>query len=116
MRLPKRSQVIASQWVLHRDPRYFDDPEAFRPERWRAADGQEHLARRLPRFAFFPFGGGQRLCIGAGFAITEAVLLLASISRRFRVELVPGQSISPKLSFTLRPSAPIRVLLHERHP
>lgn len=116
VRLPKRSQVIASQWVLHRDPRYFDDPDAFRPERWRAAEGQEPLARRLPRFAFFPFGGGQRLCLGAGFAITEATLLLASIGRRFRVELVPGQTIAPKLSFTLHPSAPIRVLLRERHP
>ena len=116
VRLPKRSQVMASQWVLHRDPRYFDDPEAFRPERWLAADGQEPLAKRLPRFAFFPFGGGQRLCIGAGFAITEAVLLFAAISRRFRVELVPGQTITPKLSFTLRPSAPIQVRLHERRP
>ena len=115
VRLPKRSQVMASQWVLHRDPRYFDSPQTFLPERWLAAGGQEPLAKRLPRFAFFPFGGGQRLCIGAGFAITEAVLLMASICRRFRVELVPGQTISPKLSFTLRPSAPIRVLLHERH-
>ncbi len=114
MRLPKRGQVIASQWVLHRDPRYFDDPESFRPERWLPDQGQEPLARRLPRFAFFPFGGGQRLCIGAGFATTEAVLLLASVCRRFRLELLPGQAITPKLSFTLRPSAPIRVRLHAR--
>jgi cytochrome P450 len=100
--------------VLHRDPRYFDDPQSFRPERWLAAPGQEPLAGRLPRFAFFPFGGGQRLCIGTGFALTEAALLLSSLSQRFRLELLPGQTITPRLSFTLRPSAPIRVLLHAR--
>ena len=56
-----------SQWVIHRDPRFFDDPEAFRPERW--ADG---LAKRIPRYAYFPFGGGPRICIGNGFAMMEA--------------------------------------------
>ena len=114
VRLPRRGQAIASQWVLHRDPRYFDDPDEFRPERWLAMEGEEPLAKRLPRFAFFPFGGGQRQCIGAGFALTEAALLLAAVSQRFRLELVPGQTIVPKLSFTLRPSAPIYVVLHAR--
>jgi cytochrome P450 len=114
-RLPRRGQAIVSQWVLHRDPRYFEDPEAFQPQRWLAEDGREPLAKRLPRFAFFPFGGGQRVCIGAGFALTEATLLLAIISQRFRLTLLPGQTITPRLAFTLRPSAPIRVLLRARN-
>ena len=78
--------VVAPTWVVHRDARWFDAPEAFRPERW-AGD----LAQRLPRFAYFPFGGGPRQCIGNAFAQMEAVLILAAIAQRFRLSLVPGQ-------------------------
>src|SRR5262249_40983593 len=74
--------LILPTWVVHRDSRWFDDPEAFRPERW-AGD----LARRLPRFAYFPFGGGPRQSIGNAFATMEAVLLLATIAQRFRLEI-----------------------------
>ena len=70
--------LIAPTWTVHRDRRWFEEPEAFRPERW-AGD----LAQRLPRFAYFPFGGGPRQCIGNTFAQMEAVLLLASIAQRF---------------------------------
>jgi cytochrome P450 len=66
--LPRGVIVILPAWVVHRDRRWFEDPEAFRPERW-AGD----LARRLPRFAYFPFGGGPRQCIGNAFALMEAV-------------------------------------------
>ena len=66
--------VILPTWVVQRDPRWFDEPEAFRPERW--ADERAHP---LPRFAYFPFGGGPRQCIGNAFAMMEAVLLLATI-------------------------------------
>ena len=101
--------VIAPTWVVHRDPRWFDEPEAFRPERW-AGD----LARRLPRFAYFPFGGGPRQCIGNSFATMEAVLILAAIARRFRLVLEPGQRVTPLASITLRPRSGIQMRLARR--
>jgi cytochrome P450 len=100
---------IAPTWVVHRDRRWFEEPEAFRPERW-AGD----LARRLPRFAYFPFGGGPRLCIGNTFATMEAILLLAAIAQRFRLTLVPGQRITPTPYVTLRPEPGPRMLLARR--
>jgi cytochrome P450 len=96
-------------WVVHRDPRWFPEPEAFRPERW---DGDQ--ARQLPRFAYFPFGGGPRQCIGNSFATMEAVLLLATIAQRFRLAMVPGQRVTPTPYVTLRPEPGIRVRLEPR--
>ena len=101
--------VIAPTWVVQRDPRWFDDPLAFCPERW---DGD--LAQRLPRFAYFPFGGGPRQCIGNTFAQMEAVLILAAIARRFRLTLVPGQRVIPTPYVTLRPEPGIRMRLAVR--
>jgi len=101
--------VIAPTWVVHRDPRWFDEPLAFRPERW-AGD----LAQRLPRFAYLPFGGGPRQCIGNSFAQMEAVLLLAAIAARFRLALLPGQRIVPRPYVTIRPEPGIRVQLSAR--
>ncbi len=107
-----RSDIfVAPTWVVHRDPRWFEEPEAFRPERW-AGD----LARRLPRFAYFPFGGGPRQCIGNSFAQMEAVLLLAAIAQRFQLSLVPGQRITPTPYVTLRPEPGIRMRLTHRRP
>jgi cytochrome P450 len=100
---------IAPTWVVHHDRRWFEEPEAFRPERW-AGD----LARRLPRFAYFPFGGGPRQCIGNSFATMEAILLLAAIAQRFRLTLVPGQRIVPTPYVTLRPEPGPRMLLARR--
>jgi cytochrome P450 len=108
--VPAGLTMWMSQWVLHRDPRFFDDPESFRPERW--ADG---LARRIPRYAYFPFGGGPRICIGNTFAQMEAVLLLATIARRYRVALAPGAVIRPTPTMTLRPHGGIRVVLTRRN-
>jgi cytochrome P450 len=108
-RLPEGMQVALCQWVVHRDARHFEDPDAFRPERW--MDG---LARRLPRYAYFPFGGGPRLCIGQGFAMMEMVLLLATIAQRFRFTLVPGHRVVPHTALTLRPKYGIRMRLHSR--
>ncbi len=101
--------VIVSQWVMHRDSRYFDNPEIFKPERW-----QGDFAKKLPTFAYFPFGGGPRICIGKSFAMMEAVLLLASIAQKFRLMLVPEQKIIPWPAFTLRPKYGIKMLLAER--
>ena len=71
-RVKKGYTVFMSQWVNHRDPRYFPDPESFRPERW--LDG---LAKRIPKYAYYPFGGGPRVCIGNTFALMEAAIILA---------------------------------------
>jgi cytochrome P450 len=98
-----------SQWVLHRDPRFFDDPDAFRPERW--ADG---LARRLPRYAYFPFGGGPRICIGNAFAQMEAVLVLATMARRYFIRLAPGAVVRPFPTMTLRPDGGVKVVVTPR--
>jgi cytochrome P450 len=98
--------------VSHRDPRYFGpDPEAFRPERW--LDG---LAKRIPKYAYFPFGGGPRVCIGNRFAMMEAVLLLATIARRFRLRLQSQDAIEPFPSITMRPRGGVPVVLEERLP
>ncbi|HEY7330418.1 MAG TPA: cytochrome P450 [Gemmataceae bacterium] len=102
-----RGTILMSQWVMHRDPRYYDEPERFYPERW--ADG---LAKRLPRYAYFPFGGGQRVCIGNTFALMELPLVLATIAQRFRFSLPPGPPIVPKPLLTLQPNGPILLKLH----
>jgi cytochrome P450 len=104
--IPKGSTVGMFQWVVHRDPRFFDHPDVFRPERW--ADG---LADRLPKFAYFPFGGGPRVCIGKEFALLETALVLATIMRRFRFRTVPGHRTWPLPSLTLRPEYGMRMTL-----
>ncbi len=109
-RLPVGANVVMSQWILHRDPRFFEDPESFNPERWTA-----EATQRLPKFAYFPFGGGQRLCIGAAFATMEANLLLAAIAQRFRLRLVPGHDAAALPSITLRPKHGMRMSL-SRNP
>jgi cytochrome P450 len=101
--------VIIPTWVVHRDARWFSEPERFRPERW-----GEDATRRLPRFAYFPFGGGPRQCIGNAFAMMEAVLILATVAQRFRLVLVPGERVAPTPYVTLRPEPGLRVLLEAR--
>jgi cytochrome P450 len=96
-RLPPGTNVMFTPYTVHRDPRWFDDPDSFRPERW--ADG---LAQRIPRFAYFPFGGGPRLCIGQQFALMEAVLLVADIARQYRLVLEPSTQVRPDPALTLR--------------
>jgi len=91
--------IFIIPWVLHRDSRYFEEPEAFRPERWMGS-----LARELPRFAYMPFGGGPRICIGQRFAMIEAVLVLTTMAQRFSMEWQPDRKITPFPSITLRPN------------
>jgi len=110
-RIPKGSGVSLSQWVVHRDPRWYEAPEEFRPERW-----EGDLLKRLPRFAYFPFGGGPRQCIGNSFAMMEAELLLAAIAQKFRLRLVPDQKVEPVASITLRPRHGIRMTLEQCQP
>ncbi len=104
--LRAKATVLMSQWLLHRDARWFDEPERFHPDRW--ADG---LAKRLPKFAYFPFGGGPRQCIGNSFAMMEATLVLATLAQRCRFTLVPGPPIRPAPGLTLKPSRGIEVVV-----
>jgi cytochrome P450 len=104
-KIPKGAIVLACQWAVHRSDRYFSDPSKFDPDRWTA-----EVHRTLPKYAFFPFGGGPRSCIGEGFAWMELGIVLTEILRCWRFELAPGQTIRPKASMTLRPEKPIQVI------
>jgi cytochrome P450 len=108
-RMPKGSTFFMSQWVMHRTPDLFADPERFLPARW-AGDAQ----RRLPRFAYFPFGGGPRICIGNRFAMMEATLILATLAQRFSFATTPETTLDLLPTVTLRPRAPVRLRLAAR--
>lgn len=98
--MPAGTEVVFSQWVTQRDPRFFHEPATFRPERW--LDGS---ADEAPRYAYFPFGGGQRQCIGKGFAEMEGPIILAAIAQRYRLTyLEPGREVRLRPTVTLRPS------------
>jgi cytochrome P450 len=107
--VPAGMTVVMSQWVVHRDPRYFENPEKFLPERW--ADG---LAKRLPKFAYFPFSGGPRVCIGNTFAMMEAILILATMAQKFRFTLLPDHPVVPRTTVTLRPEHGIKGVLSKK--
>ena len=92
------TQVMVSQWIVHRDPRWWPSPEAFDPDRF-----DPEVAKTRPRFAYFPFGGGPRVCIGNHFAMMEAILMLAITAQRFDVELLPFEELRFSPSVTLRP-------------
>jgi cytochrome P450 len=105
----KGAEFVMSPWVVHRDPRRFEDPEVFDPARW-----DDDLAQRLPRFAYFPFGGGPRVCIGNRFAMMEAKLVLAVAIQRFRFEVTPETELALLPSVTLRPRRGLRLRLAAR--
>jgi cytochrome P450 len=109
--LPADTNVLISQLILHRDARYFPEPLRFNTDRWSPSDSR---TASLPRFAYFPFGGGPRVCIGAGFAMMEAVLLLATIAQQFRIQIAPGQKVKMQPTVTLRPRNGIPVTLKRR--
>ena len=122
----KGSLVLVSQWVTHRDPRWWDDPEMFRPERWLEATGDQESGKpggrepgrsggqRGGRFAYFPFGAGTRVCIGEQFAWMEATLALAAFAQRWRLRLVPGRAVEPQAIITLRVRHGLPMTVHER--
>ena len=103
------TNLIISQWVLHRDPQFYPDPERFNPERWR--DEVSGGRRSLPKFAYLPFGAGPRVCVGASLALTESALVLATLMQRFRFSLASAKPVQPFPSVTLRPrhGLPLRV-------
>jgi cytochrome P450 len=108
--IPAKSPVIMSQWVMHRDPRFYDEPNIFEPDRW-----LDERTKSAPRFSYFTFGGGPRICIGASFATTEAALVLATIAQRYQVRVSSTTPIEPTPSITLRPRHGIPVTLSRRN-
>jgi len=107
--VPAGSEVIAWIYMAHHDPRWFPEPEIFRPERF-----TPEAEAALPRLAYLPFGAGPRACVGRHFAMIEAQLLLARIYQRFVPELPPGPPIRPKLRITLMPRQRLRARLRAR--
>jgi cytochrome P450 len=107
--VPKGTQVFLFQWATQRDPRFYEEPNAFRPERW-----TEDFIERLPKYAYFPFGGGPRVCIGASFAMMEVILCLATIGQKFRLEVDPDHPVSIYPAMSLRPRDGIKVKVRNR--
>ncbi len=109
--LPAKTTVLISQFVTHRDARFFPDPLRFDPERFTA----EAKARRA-KFTYFPFGAGVRQCIGESFAWMESVLLLATLAQRWKLSLVPGHRVEPEPLITLRPRYGMKMVVERRTP
>ncbi len=108
-RIAPGTTIFMPQWVIHWDARWFDGPEGFDPSRW--TDG---LMQRIPRYAYFPFGGGPRICNGNDFALMEATLILAVIARKYRLVLAPNAKVSPLPTMTVRPANGVRARLIAR--
>ena len=108
-RIPVGSIVLFSQWVVHRDPRWFPDPDRFEPDRWLESERGDR-----PRLAFFPFSAGSRACIGSGFASFEITLALATIAQRWRLELGPGQEAEVDARVTLAPRDRLPMIVRSR--
>jgi cytochrome P450 len=108
--IPAGSTIIMSQYVMHHDPRYYNEPERFDPARW-----STEAKSSLPRFSYFPFGGGIRACIGESFAWMEGILILATIVRQWKMLLVPGQRVELDPAITLRPRYGMKMKLERRN-
>jgi len=109
--LPAKTTVLISQFITHRDPRFFPDPLRFDPERFTP----DAKARRT-KFAYFPFGAGVRQCIGESFAWMEGVLLLSTLAQRWKLKLIPGHRVEPEPLITLRPKYGMRMQVEDRSP
>lgn len=108
-RFPTGTCFYLNVWSIHRDPRFYERPDRFGPERWSA-----DFAARLPKFAYFPFGGGQRMCIGAGLAKMESALILAAIVQRFRLTPKPGWKLELDPGLVIRPKTGVWMSLREK--
>jgi cytochrome P450 len=105
------TDVIISQYVCHRNPAWFPDPERFDPERW-----TPEFEKAVPASVYFPFGAGPRYCIGEQFARTESLLILTAIGRQFQLRLAPGQTVRKQALITLRPRRGLKMELISRNP
>jgi cytochrome P450 len=107
--IPANSIVLMSAWVMHHDARFFPGPFEFDPERW-----TPEARESRPKFSYFPFGGGPRVCIGEQFAWMEGILLIAALAQRWKMRLEPGQAVEPKPMITLRPKYGMRMIVESR--
>ncbi len=107
--IPANSAVLLSPYVTHHHPAFWKNPDTFDPERFLS----EHVAER-PRYAYFPFGGGPRVCIGRSFALMEAQLIVATVAQRYRLQLVPGYPVEPLAMMTLQPRHGVMMTLHSQ--
>jgi len=109
LKVKNGTAILISQWLMHHDERYFKDAETFDPDRW-----NNNFSETLPKFAYFPFGGGPRICIGNGFAMTETVLLLAMIMQKYHLSPVPDHPVELLAGITLRAAYGIKMTLGKR--
>lgn len=109
--IPARSMVLMSQYIMHRDPRFHPDPERFDPERWRP-----EVAAARPKFSYFPFGGGTRICIGEQFAWMEGILILATIAQKWRLRHLGSSPPAIEPRITLRPEGSLAMRVESRRP
>ncbi len=109
--IPKGTGIFISPYAMHHDPRYFDQPDVFLPERW-----VNDFEKRLPRYAYFPFGGGPRVCIGNSFAMMEARLIVAAIASQFDLSLLPSQTVEMLPLVTLRVKGELNMRVTQRAP
>lgn len=109
--LPAGAMILISPWVTHRDPRYFASPLDFEPDRWSG-----EASKQLPKYAYFPFGGGPRHCIGYAYAVMEAVMMLATIVQSHRLSHVEGHSVVPEPLITLRPRYGMKMVVSPADP
>ncbi len=107
--IPAGADIFISQYLVHRDPRLYREPERFIPERWQSDETKD-----LPRFAYFPFGGGPRRCIGEPFAWMEGVIIIATIASKWKMRLVPHQKVEPEPLITIRPKRGLNMILERR--
>src|SRR3984957_944941 len=107
--IAKGSTILIAPWLLHRHVKLWENPGRFDPERF----SPERAAAR-PRFSYLPFGGGKRICIGAAFALAEAIVLLAALAQHYRLQLVPGHPVEPQGLITLRARHGMKMLLTPR--
>ena len=107
--IPGGTQIFMFQWATQRDPRFFDEPLEFRPERW-----TPEFEGSLLKYAYCPFGGGSRACIGASFAMMEIILVLATVGQRFRLERAPNHPVAILPAMSLRPRNGVKVVVRDR--
>ena len=107
--LPAGSMILISPWVTHRDPRYFENPQIFKPDRW-----SDEAEIRPPKYAYFPFSGGERQCIGKHYATMEAIVVLATIVQTFRLTMASGAPVAPQPLVTLQPRHGMPMILEAR--
>ncbi|HRQ37577.1 MAG TPA: cytochrome P450 [Chloroflexota bacterium] len=109
--IPQGSMIFIAPYVMHRLPQHFPDPEQFLPERWTS-----EMEKSLPKYAYMPFGGGPRVCIGNSFAMMEAQLILATMAQRYRLRLVAGTAVQPEALITMSPASGLPMIVESRHP